>query len=121
MNTRFTNQVALIAGGTGALGRAVTMAFVDEGAQVIVTYRDAGELAEVKRAAGANAASIHAQQVDVTDINALESFVAGIAAEHDRLDFLVNAVGAYAGGVTLWQTAPKVFEQQLALNLRSGF
>jgi NAD(P)-dependent dehydrogenase (short-subunit alcohol dehydrogenase family) len=34
---------------------------------------------------------------------------------------LVNAVGAYAGGVNLWDLETKVFDQMLALNLRSGY
>jgi NAD(P)-dependent dehydrogenase (short-subunit alcohol dehydrogenase family) len=33
----------------------------------------------------------------------------------------VNAVGAYAGGVNLWDLETKVFDQMLALNLRSGY
>jgi NAD(P)-dependent dehydrogenase (short-subunit alcohol dehydrogenase family) len=37
------------------------------------------------------------------------------------LDALVNAVGAYAGGVNLWDLETKVFDQMLALNLRSGY
>ena len=38
-----------------------------------------------------------------------------------RLDVLVNAVGAYAGGTPLWELDSKVFDQMLALNLRSGY
>jgi NAD(P)-dependent dehydrogenase (short-subunit alcohol dehydrogenase family) len=34
---------------------------------------------------------------------------------------LVNAVGAYAGGTPLWELDSKVFDQMLALNLRSGY
>jgi NAD(P)-dependent dehydrogenase (short-subunit alcohol dehydrogenase family) len=37
------------------------------------------------------------------------------------LDALVNTVGGYAGGVNLWQLETKVFDQMLALNLRSGY
>jgi NAD(P)-dependent dehydrogenase (short-subunit alcohol dehydrogenase family) len=33
----------------------------------------------------------------------------------------VNAVGGYAGGVPLWRLESKVFDQMLALNLRSGY
>ena len=34
---------------------------------------------------------------------------------------MVNAVGAYAGGVPLWELESKVFDRMMALNLRSGF
>ena len=36
MDRRFERSVALVAGGTGALGQAVSRAFLDEGATVIV-------------------------------------------------------------------------------------
>jgi NAD(P)-dependent dehydrogenase (short-subunit alcohol dehydrogenase family) len=39
MSARFSGKVALVAGGTGGLGRVVGLAFQKEGAQVIVTYR----------------------------------------------------------------------------------
>ena len=44
-----------------------------------------------------------------------------LLAEHGRLDILVNAVGAYAGGLKLWGMEPRVLETMLALNLRSGY
>jgi NAD(P)-dependent dehydrogenase (short-subunit alcohol dehydrogenase family) len=37
------------------------------------------------------------------------------------LDALVNAAGAYAGGVNLWELETKIFDEMLALNLRSGY
>jgi NAD(P)-dependent dehydrogenase (short-subunit alcohol dehydrogenase family) len=33
----------------------------------------------------------------------------------------VNTIGAYAGGVKLWELDPKVFDLMLALNVRTGF
>lgn len=41
--------------------------------------------------------------------------------EHGGLDVMVNSVGAYAGGVKLWELDTKVFDQMMALNLRSGY
>ena len=38
MTSKFSNKVALITGGTGGLGRAVTLALLHEGASVIATY-----------------------------------------------------------------------------------
>lgn len=119
-------KVVLIAGGTGGLGRAVSLAFVEAGAQVIVTFRRPGDLDELKKAAGtklvaADGASLEVFAVDVTDEVAVAKLIDGIVERHGRLDCLVNAVGGYAGGIKLWEMETKVFEQQLAVNLRAGF
>ncbi len=36
---RYLGQLALVAGGAGGLGRAVSVAFLEEGAMVVVTYQ----------------------------------------------------------------------------------
>ncbi len=118
---RFKGNVALVTGGTGALGRAVSLAFLEDGATVVVTYRDVRELDQLKRLAGGKASALQAQQVDATEISAMAEFVDRIVAEHGHLDAVVNTVGAYAGGTPLWETDRKTFETQLVLNLRSGF
>jgi NAD(P)-dependent dehydrogenase (short-subunit alcohol dehydrogenase family) len=117
----FKDKVALIAGGTGGLGRAVSQAFLAEGAKVIVTYRKKQEFDELKKIAGAGASNLVGSDVDVTDQAAVQKLISTIANENSRLDFLVNSVGAYAGGVKLWETDADVFDQQLKLNLMSGY
>ena len=119
MAARFSGQVALIAGGTGGLGRAVSLAFLKESARVIVTYRDEREFMELM-AAGTDS-PVTGKRVDVTDVSAVEQLARGIAKEHGRIDVLVNTVGGYAGGTKLWESDPQVFERMLALNLRSGY
>src|SRR5262249_27234039 len=114
------NQVALVCGGTGALGRAVSLAFLEQDAKVIVTYREAREFDELKRVA-ANAGAVRGQQVDVTNDAAMKQSVQAVVAEHDRLDIVVNTVGAFAGGGKLWEEDARVLEQMLAANLRSGY
>src|SRR5262245_7541391 len=121
MSGGFAGQTVLVAGGTGGLGRAVSVAVLAAGATVAVTYRKQEELDALQSAAGANAARVSGHAVDVTDEAAVRQLIAGIVAQHGRLDALVNAVGGYAGGVKLWEAEAKVFDQMLALNLRSGY
>jgi NAD(P)-dependent dehydrogenase (short-subunit alcohol dehydrogenase family) len=120
MNARFSNKSVLVAGGTGGLGHAVSLAFLEEGAEVAVTYREQKEFDLLKNAAGANT-SLQGHRVDVTDEAAVRQLVERILAEQQRLDVVVNTVGGYAGGVKLWELEPKIFDQMLALNLRSGY
>jgi NAD(P)-dependent dehydrogenase (short-subunit alcohol dehydrogenase family) len=121
MSTTVAGKVALVAGGTGGLGRAVSLAFLQEGATVIVTYRRTDELAALKAAAGANGARIDGNEVDVTNEQAVRGLVEAIRARHGRLDVLVNAVGGYAGGTPLWEQDPATLDRMLDLNLRSGY
>src|SRR6266852_3753498 len=121
MSARFEGSVVLVAGGTGGLGRAVTSAFLEEGANVVVTYRNQTEWDALKSEAAANTARLEGHSVDVTDEAAVRQLIEKILLKHSRLDAMVNAVGGYAGGLKLWEMETKVFEQMLNLNLRSGY
>jgi|SRR5271156_903695 len=121
MNASIAGKVVLVAGGTGGLGRAVSLAFLEEGAKVVVTYRNKEEYAALQSAAGASGSPVEGREVDVTDEGAVGELVAGIVAQHGRLDAMVNTVGGYAGGVKLWELDTKTFERMLALNLRAGY
>src|SRR6267143_1426406 len=121
MSARFEGKVVLVAGGTGGLGRAVTLAFLEEGAKAAVTYRTKEEFDALKSAAGTNGSKLEGHAVDVTDEAAVRQLIEKIVGKYRRLDAMVNTVGGYAGGTKLWELETKVFEQMLALNLRSGY
>jgi NAD(P)-dependent dehydrogenase (short-subunit alcohol dehydrogenase family) len=121
MEINFSGRVVLVAGGTGGLGKAVSLAFLEEGAKVVVTYRKEDEFSALKKTAGTQANALEGAIVDVTDEGAVNGLVSGIFLRHGRLDALVNTVGGYAGGVKLWDMETKVFDTMLALNLRSGY
>ena len=118
----FHDKIVLVTGGTGGLGREVTMAFLEAGASVVVTYRSAEEFeAVLSSAKRIGATPPNGSSVDVTDIAAVGKLVAEIVAKHGRLDILVNTVGGYAGGTNLWEVDTKTYDQMLALNLKAGF
>ena len=110
-------EVVLVAGGTGGLGKAVALAFLEAGARVAVTYRNPDEYAALEAVAGdAARGRLSGHAVDVTD----ESAVRRLVNELGRLDALVNCVGGFAGGTKLWETDAKTFDRMLDLNLRPG-
>lgn len=116
-----TNQIVLVAGGTGGLGRAVSLAFLDRGAIVFVTYRKAEEFAALQSAAASNASRLDGSATDVTDETAVAQLIERILAKHGRLDALINTVGGFAGGQKFWEADSKSLEAMLNLNLRSGW
>jgi len=121
MNARFLGKLVVVAGGTGGLGRAVSLAFLAEGAKVVVTYRDQKGFDALRSAAGPNSSSLEGRRIDVTDEAAVRAFVDDVLAKHGSLEVLVNSVGAYAGGVNLWETDAKLFDQMFALNMRPAY
>jgi NAD(P)-dependent dehydrogenase (short-subunit alcohol dehydrogenase family) len=118
----FHDKIVLVAGGTGGLGREITLAFLKADASVVVTYRRVEEFAALVSAAERiGVAPPTGVAVDVTEAAAVDEFVADIVAKHKRLDILVNAVGGYAGGKNLWEVDPKTYDQMMQLNLKAGF
>jgi NAD(P)-dependent dehydrogenase (short-subunit alcohol dehydrogenase family) len=121
MMINFAGKVVVVAGGTGGLGNAVSRAFLEEDAKVVVTYHKEEEFAALKQAAGAKATALEGFVVDVTDEAVTSEFIGGVLSRHGMVDVLVNTVGGYAGGVKLWELETKVFDAMLSLNLRSGY
>jgi NAD(P)-dependent dehydrogenase (short-subunit alcohol dehydrogenase family) len=116
MSGRFSNKTILVTGGTGGLGRAVALAFLEEEANVVVTYRKQEEFDALKKTP-----KLEGYAADVTDEGSVNRLLENILAAHGQLDALVNTVGGYAGGIKFWEADAKVFDQMLALNLRSGY
>lgn len=117
----FDGKVVIVAGGTGELGRATSLEFLRGGARVVATYRRAEELDALRAAAAPDAERLEPQPLDAADEVAANECVEKIATRHARVDALVNVIGGYAGGHTLWETDAQTYQRMLALNLQPGF
>lgn len=127
------SKVALVAGGTGGLGRAVTMAFLEADYRVVVTYRSEKEydavrnqLSDAQSASAARAeqlggAQLEGHKIDVTDEEAVAQLIAAIVAQHEHLDAMVNTVGGYVGDINLWELDTQDWDRMMSLNVRSGY
>src|SRR5260370_5630037 len=102
MSAKFDGKIVLVGGGTGGLGRAVTLAFLKDNSRVIITYRVQKEFDGLKSAAGKNETNLERHVVDVTDEAAGRQLVEKIVGKYRRLDLLVNTVGGYDVGTRVW-------------------
>lgn len=122
-----TDKVAVVTGGTGALGAGMCMGLAAAGATVVVLARRQGpitELVERIRQAGGQASGISA---DATDTAALEAAARQVVGEHGRVDILVNGAGgnqpeatAVPGQRSFFDLPPDALGQVFELNFTSA-
>lgn len=106
-------RTAIITGGSGGLGAAVTEAFLADGWRVVVPWVAERELERVTPRDG-----LELVQADLFDADAVAE-VANVAGPSTRA--VVNLVGGFAQGGRVHETAIEDFEAQLRINLRPTY
>ncbi len=117
----FAGKVALITGGTGALGRAVTAAFAEAGARVAVTYIVDAEIPDCKTCLGSRSDAVAFLKADVTKESEVEQLVRTSVERLGRIDILLNLVGGYVGDLPVAELSEATWDRMLSMNLKSTF
>jgi NAD(P)-dependent dehydrogenase (short-subunit alcohol dehydrogenase family) len=114
-------RVALVTGGSGALGQAVTRRFLADGGVVCVPWIVDHERERLEASVGAAARSrLMLERCNVGEDAAMAALVRRTLERHGRIDVLVTAVGGFAMG-SLLETDRATWEAQLGLNLTTTY
>lgn len=119
---QLTGKRALVIGGGGAgIGRAVTGAFGNEGAAVVVADIDPERAAEAAEGVRRNGGTAYPVSGDVRSSADIEAMVACAVQQLGGLDVLVTVVGgqvAFVPAVRLHEMADEDWDTMYELNLR---
>lgn len=108
------DEVAIVTGGSSGIGAATARLLADEGYRVVAVGRDADRLGEV--AAHSPRIAVHA--ADLSSPAGAREAIAAIAAEHGRIDVLVNAHGVLGEPAPLEEISDELWDHVLGTNLR---
>jgi NAD(P)-dependent dehydrogenase (short-subunit alcohol dehydrogenase family) len=117
------NRVAIISGGTGALGRAVSEHFLESGARVAIPWIVEAEVPLLKQRLGdrLSEANLFLKRTDVGDESQIAAFVNDVTSKFGKLDVLVNLVGGFWGGKSIAETSIAEWQAMFDLNLKPTF
>lgn len=115
------DRVALVPGGAGNLGRAVTREFLAAGAYVAVPFYKADphhSFAELRAQYGER---LFTFALDLTTERGAQECVREVLEWKGRIDAVAHMVGGYFGGVGLVETPLEEWDRMMDLNLKSAW
>jgi NAD(P)-dependent dehydrogenase (short-subunit alcohol dehydrogenase family) len=114
-------KVALVTGGARRVGRALSLALAEAGADVIVHYNaSAGEAQNVAREIEALGGRALALQADVAHGADVRRLVREVESDWGRLDILVNSAATFESAPFL-EIGEDEWDRVLAVNLKGPF
>lgn len=115
------SRTVLVTGGTGALGRAVTQRFLEDGHRVVVTFVVEREAQTLRDALSQFSDRLMTLEADVTDAQSIDKAIELVAGSVDPIETLVHLVGGWKGGEPIHEHTFATWDRMMELNLRSAF
>ena len=122
MKIDFRSKVVVITGGGTGIGRALSLAFAESGANVVVNYsRSQKEAEQTVASIEASGARGLAVKADVTNWEQVQALFEQTDVAFGRVDVLINNAGGVVAKATAEAMSPQNFIDTIHLNLTSVF
>jgi NAD(P)-dependent dehydrogenase (short-subunit alcohol dehydrogenase family) len=115
-------KVAVITGGEGPLGRAVTQEFLSQGAHVFVGWNSQEEWAQAQALIPPELRDrVADMRADLTKEEDVVDLMGQARQRFGSVDLLLHMVGMFYAGQPLWETDTAVLDKLINVNLKSAF
>ncbi len=121
MDLGLQKRHVVVTGGASNIGRAIAMAFAEEGALVSILDRDCVQADLTAADITARSGTAMFVGADVTNLEEISSAVARVQDSHGPIDVLVNNVGWNGRQEFFLELGPERWEKSYRLNLFSVF
>jgi meso-butanediol dehydrogenase/(S,S)-butanediol dehydrogenase/diacetyl reductase len=111
---RLTGKVAIITGGGSGIGKAIALAFIREGAKVVIVGRGGKKLEAAAAEIGGDCLAVNA---DVSTASEVEKLVSAALDKFKRINILVNNAAVLLPG-TAESLSEEDFDQTFSINVR---
>ncbi len=115
------DKVAIITGAGSGIGKAVALAFLDDGYHVALAGRRQDALDGTIKEAGSNGSAAIAVPTDVSDPEAVKKLFATAREKFGRVDVVFNNAGVNAPGVPLEDLTVEQWKTVVDINLTGMF
>ena len=117
----FEGKTVLITGGTGALGRQISLSFLKSNAAVSITHVTDKEIQQLESTLGDLMKNVVLIKADIGDESQIKNLVSDVVKKYDRIDILINVVGGFLGGKKVTEMTEKEWDLMMNLNLKTAF
>lgn len=112
------NQVAVVTGALGGLGRELVTILVDAGAHVVLVDTHEKKLKEFSKQIDSTGKIIFAQVCDVTQKSSILKLIAAIHRKFKAIDILVNCAGILGADALIFDVQESEWDSVLNVNLK---
>jgi NAD(P)-dependent dehydrogenase (short-subunit alcohol dehydrogenase family) len=117
---KLDGKIALVTGSSRSMGKAIAIAFAQEGADLVLAARTAAGLSATAGAVKASGREVEIVPTDLRDEAQIDNLFKKTMERFGRLDILVNNAGVFDGG-PIDKISTEDWDNVIATNLRAPF
>lgn len=117
---KLKDRVALVTGASSGIGQGAAVALAAEGANVVITGRNAGTLAQTEEQVQKHAGDFLSVTADLLESGHIDNLVSSAMDRYGRIDILVNSAGVFETG-DFTEASEDFFDRTMDTNFKSLF